>query len=132
MDGLLVLLNTVGGDIEAGLGCRRLIALHVKPTVSWCWGRALHRRASGSVGQEVFIAPSALATIHPVRLERPGDRGIPDLQLLCAHPGADYSVCHPEQPCKKQEDFTRLMLQTGSWRGCWQRDSTGRRRCAWD
>ena len=37
IDGLLVLLNTVGGDVEAGLAIAELLAGMKKPTVPWCW-----------------------------------------------------------------------------------------------
>ena len=57
IDGLLVLLNTVGGDVEAGLAIAELIAGMTKPTVPL----AVAARRS-------FIAASAAMTIHPVRI----------------------------------------------------------------
>ena len=69
IEGLLILLNTVGGDIEAGLGIAELIAGMVKPSASLVLG------GGHSVGVPLavsahrsFIAPSASMTIHPVRL----------------------------------------------------------------
>ena len=69
IDGLLLLLNTVGGDIEAGLAIAELIAGMRKPTVSLVLG------GSHSIGvplavsaQTSFIVPSAGMTIHPVRM----------------------------------------------------------------
>ncbi len=69
VDALLVLLNTVGGDIEAGLGIAELIASMRKPTASLILG------GGHSIGVPLavsaarsFIAPSAAVTIHPVRL----------------------------------------------------------------
>lgn len=69
IEGLLILLNTVGGDIEAGLGIAELIASMTKPTASLVLG------GGHSVGVPLaisasrsFIAPSASMTIHPVRL----------------------------------------------------------------
>ncbi len=66
---LLVLVNTVGGDIEAGMGIAELIAGMSKPTASLVLG------GSHSIGVPLavaadrsFIAPSAAMTIHPVRL----------------------------------------------------------------
>ena len=53
IDGLLLLLNTVGGDIEAGLAIAELIAGMKKPTVSRPGWRALHRRAAGRLRQAV-------------------------------------------------------------------------------
>ena len=118
VDGLLVLLNTVGGDVEAGLGIAELIAGMSKPTVSLVLGGGHSIGVPLAVSaKRSFIAPSAAMTIHGAA-ERPGDRGIPDLQLLCAHPGADYSVCHPEQPCKTGGLHPADAPNRGAGRGC--------------
>ncbi len=69
IDGLLIMLNTMGGDVEAGLAMAELIAGMTKPTVSLVLGGghsigvplAVAARAS-------FIAPTAAMTIHPVRM----------------------------------------------------------------
>ena len=123
VDGLLVLLNTVGGDIEAGLGIAELIASMSKPTVSLVLGGGHSIGVPLAVSaKRSFIAPSAAMTIHPVRLN---GLVIPDLQLLCAHPGADYSVCHPEQPCKTGGLHPADAPNRGAGRGCWQRDLRG-------
>ena len=83
VDGLLVLLNTVGGDIEAGLGIAELIASMSKPTVSLVLGgRALHRRAPGRVGQDLIYRARGGHDHPPGAAERPGHRRAPDLQLL--------------------------------------------------
>lgn len=113
VDGLLILLNNGGGDVEAGLAISELIASMSKPTVSLVLG------GSHSIGvplavsaKKSFIAPSAAMTIHPVRLnglvigvpqtfyyfERIQDRII---QFITANSGI------------KREAFTKLMLQTG-------------------
>ena len=69
VDGLLVLLNTVGGDIEAGLGIAELISGMSKPTVSLVLGGGHSIGVPLAVSaQRSFIAPSAAMTIHPVRL----------------------------------------------------------------
>ena len=69
VDGLLVLLNTVGGDIEAGLGIAELIASMSKPTVSLVLGGGHSIGVPLAVSaKRSFIAPSAAMTIHPVRL----------------------------------------------------------------
>lgn len=67
--GLLVLLNTVGGDVEAGLAIAEMIASMGKPTVSLVLG------GSHSIGvplavsaRRSFIVPSASMTVHPVRI----------------------------------------------------------------
>ena len=67
--GLLILLNTVGGDVEAGLGIAELIAGMKKPTVSLVLGGGHSIGVPLAVAaQRSFIAPSAAITIHPVRL----------------------------------------------------------------
>jgi ATP-dependent protease ClpP protease subunit len=67
--GLLVLLNTVGGDVEAGLGIAELIAGMQKPTVSLVLGGGHSIGVPLAVAaKKSFIAPSAAMTIHPVRL----------------------------------------------------------------
>lgn len=68
VDGLLVLLNTVGGDIEAGLGIAELIASMSKPTVSLVLGGGHSIGVPLAVAaKKSFIAPSATMTLHPVR-----------------------------------------------------------------
>ena len=65
VDGLLVLLNTVGGDIEAGLGIAELIASMSKPTVSLVLGGGHSIGVPLAVSaKRSFIAPSAAMTIH--------------------------------------------------------------------
>jgi len=69
IDGLLILLNTMGGDIEAGLAISELIAGMRKPTVSLVLGGGHSIGVPLAVSAKVsFIAPSAAMTIHPVRL----------------------------------------------------------------
>ena len=113
IDGLLVLLNTAGGDIEAGLGIAELIASMSKPTVSLVLGGGHSIGVPLAVSaQTSFIAPSAAMTIHPVRLnglvigvpqtfnyfERIQERII---QFVTDNSGVSREV------------FTRMMLQTG-------------------
>ena len=69
IDGLLLLLNTVGGDIEAGLAISEMIAGMKKPTVSLVLG------VGHSIGiplavctKKSFITPTASMTVHPVRM----------------------------------------------------------------
>ncbi len=69
VDGLLVLLNTVGGDVEAGLAIAELISRIGKPTVSLVLGGGHSIGVPLAVSAKYsFIAPSATMTIHPVRL----------------------------------------------------------------
>lgn len=69
IDGLLLLLNTVGGDIEAGLAIAEMIVGMKKPTVSLVLG------GGHSIGiplavctKKSFITPTASMTVHPVRM----------------------------------------------------------------
>ncbi len=69
IDGVLILLNTVGGDVEAGLAIAEMVAGMKKPVVSLVLG------GGHSIGVPIavaarrsFIAPSAAMTIHPVRM----------------------------------------------------------------
>jgi len=67
--GLLVLVNTMGGDIEAGLGISELIAGMSKPTASLVLGGGHSIGVPLAVAaKRSFIAPSAAMTIHPVRM----------------------------------------------------------------
>ncbi|MGM9645588.1 MAG: ClpP family protease [Eubacteriales bacterium] len=69
IDGLLIILNTMGGDVEAGLAIAEMIASMKKPSVSLVLG------GGHSIGVPLavcacksFIVPSATMTIHPVRI----------------------------------------------------------------
>lgn len=67
--GLLILVNTVGGDIEAGLGIAELIAGMKKPTASLVLGGGHSIGVPLAVAAKYsLISPSAAMTIHPVRL----------------------------------------------------------------
>lgn len=69
IEGLLILLNTVGGDIEAGLALAELIAGMKKPTVSLVLGGGHSIGVPLAVAADCsFIVPSATMTIHPVRI----------------------------------------------------------------
>lgn len=69
IDGLLVLLNTVGGDIEAGLAISEMIAGMRKPTVSLVLGGGHSIGIPLAVSaKRCMIAPTASMTIHPVRM----------------------------------------------------------------
>ena len=69
VDGVLIILNTMGGDVEAGLAIAEMIASMTKPTVSLVLG------GGHSIGvplatsaKRSFIVPTATMTIHPVRI----------------------------------------------------------------
>jgi len=113
IDGLLVLLNTVGGDIEAGLAIAELIASMSKPTVSLVLGGGHSIGVPLAVSaKRSFIAPSAAMTIHPVRLNG----------LVIGVPQTFYYFERIQERILqfvtansrvKREVFTKLMLQTG-------------------
>ena len=69
IDGLLVVLNTMGGDVEAGLALAELIASMSKPSVSLVLGGGHSIGVPLAVSaKRSFIVPSATMTIHPVRI----------------------------------------------------------------
>lgn len=112
-DGLLILLNTMGGDIEAGLAIAEMIAGMSKPTVSLVLGGGHSIGVPLAVSaRRSFIAPSAAMTIHPVRLNG----------LVIGVPQTFYYFERIQERILqfvtansriKREVFTNLMLQTG-------------------
>ncbi len=69
IDGLLIVLNTMGGDVEAGLAIAEMIASMSKPTVSIVLGGGHSIGVPLAVAaKKSFIVPSATMTIHPVRI----------------------------------------------------------------
>ncbi len=69
IDGLLILLNTIGGDVEAGLAISELVASMSKPTVSLVLGGGHSIGVPLAVSaKKSFIVPSATMTVHPVRM----------------------------------------------------------------
>lgn len=69
IEGLLIILNTVGGDVEAGLAIAELIAGMDKPTVSIVVGGGHSIGVPLAVSaKKSFIVPTATMTIHPVRM----------------------------------------------------------------
>lgn len=113
VDGLLILLNTMGGDIEAGLGIAELIASMSKPTVSLVLGGGHSIGVPLAVSaKRSFIAPSAAMTIHPVRLNG----------LVIGVPQTFYYFERIQERITrfvtangniKRDTFTKLMLRTG-------------------
>lgn len=102
IDGLLILLNTVGGDVEAGLAIAEMISSLSKPTVSLVLGGSHSIGVPLAVSTDYsFIVPSATMIIHPVRMngmvigvtqtfeyfEKIQDR---ILNFIVKHSGIDY------------------------------------------
>ena len=113
IDGLLVLLNTVGGDIEAGLAIAELISSMTKPTVSLVLGGGHSIGVPLAVSaKESFIAPSAAMTIHPVRLNGLVI-GVPQTFYYFERIQERIIQFVTANSTVKRETFTKLMLQTG-------------------
>ena len=112
IEGLLILLNTVGGDVEAGLALAELIAGMSKPTVS------LVLVGGHSIGvplavaaRRSFIVPSATMTLHPVRINGLV-LGVPQSFLYLRRMQdriVDFVVRHSRV---REEELRRLILQT--------------------
>ncbi|MCI8478305.1 MAG: peptidase S14 [Oscillospiraceae bacterium] len=113
VDGLLVLLNTAGGDIEAGLGIAELIASMSKPAVSLVLGGGHSIGVPLAVSaQTSFIAPSAAMTIHPVRLNGLVI-GVPQTFNYFERIQERIIQFVTDNSRVSRNVFTKLMLQTG-------------------
>ena len=111
--GLLVLLNTVGGDVEAGLAIAELISGMKKPTVSLVLGGGHSIGVPLAVSAKLsYIVPSATMTIHPVRMNGTV-LGVPQT-LSYFDKMQDRIVSFVTDNSRiSEEDFRKLMLQTG-------------------
>ena len=113
IDGLLILLNTSGGDVEAGLAIAEVIASMTKPTVSLVLG------GSHSIGvplavsaRRSFIVPSGAMTIHPVRLSGLVI-GVPQTFTYFERIQERIVRFVTTNSAISREDFTALMMKTG-------------------
>ena len=113
IDGLLVILNTVGGGVEAGLAIAELLSTMNTPTVSLVLGGGHSIGVPLAVScKRSFIAPTATMTIHPVRMNGTV-LGVPQTlsyfekmqDRIARFVEANSSIC--------AEDFRKLMLKTG-------------------
>ncbi len=113
IDGLLIILNTVGGDVEAGLAIAELIAHLGKPTVSIVLGGGHSIGVPLAVAADyTYIAESATMTIHPIRLNGTVI-GVPqtyDYLDKMQDRIIDFTVKHSKISSKR---FKELMLDTG-------------------
>lgn len=110
--GLLILLNTVGGDVEAGLAIAEMISGMKKPTVSIVLGGGHSIGVPLAVAaKRSFIVPSATMTIHPVRTNGLVV-GVPQSfeNLKKMQDRITDFVCRNSNIEKKK--FTKLMMQT--------------------
>ena len=112
IDGLLVILNTVGGDIEAGLAIAEVIASMIKPTVSLVLGGGHSIGVPLAVSADrSFIVQSATMTIHPVRMSGTVI-GVPqmfDYLYKIQDRIMEFVVSHSQI---KKENFSRLLMET--------------------
>ncbi len=113
IEGLLVLLNTVGGDVEAGLGIAELISSMTKPTVSLVLGGGHSIGVPLAVAADrSIIAPSAAMTIHPVRLTGVVI-GVPQTYNYFGKIQERIVQFVTENSNITKERFTEMMLKTG-------------------
>lgn len=97
--GLLIILNTVGGDVEAGLAISELIATLSKPTVSLVLGGGHSIGVPlATAAQHSFIAESATMTLHPIRMSG---------MIIGAEPTYDYFR-------KMQERIVDFIIRTSN------------------
>lgn len=113
IDGLLVVLNTVGGDVEAGLAIAELISGMRKPTVSYVLGGGHSIGVPLAVSaRRSFIAPSATMTVHPVRTTGLVI-GVPQVMNHFARMQARITDFVVKNSSITKERFTSLMMNTG-------------------
>ncbi|MCL1819073.1 MAG: ATP-dependent Clp protease proteolytic subunit [Oscillospiraceae bacterium] len=117
IDALLILLNTVGGDIEAGLALAELIRGMRKPTVSLVLGGGHSIGVPlATAAQYSLIAPSAAMTIHPVRLTGVVI-GVPQTFAYFEKIQERIVRFVTETSRISEERFKELMLRTGELAG---------------
>lgn len=113
IEGLLIILNTVGGDVEAGLAIAELIAGMKTPTVSLVVGGGHSIGVPLAVSaMKSFIVPSATMTIHPVRMNGLV-LGVP--QTLSYFDKMQDRIVNfvTSNSGISGEEFRKLMMQTG-------------------
>lgn len=112
-DGILLLLNTVGGDVESGLAIAEMVASISKPTVSLVLGGSHSIGVPLAVSTDYsFIVPSGTMVIHPVRMNG---------TIIGAQPTYDYFKQMQDRILKfiathskaREERLERLMMNTG-------------------
>jgi ATP-dependent protease ClpP protease subunit len=113
IEGLLIILNTVGGDVEAGLAIAELISGLKKPTVSFVLGGGHSIGVPLAVAaQKSFIAPSATMTVHPVRTNGLVI-GVPQMFNHFARMQERITDFVVRNSKISKESFTSLMMNTG-------------------
>ena len=113
IDGLLIILNTVGGDVEAGLAIAELLATMRTPSASLVLGGGHSIGVPLAVScNKSFIVPSATMTVHPVRMNGLV-LGVP--QTLSYFEKMQERIVNFVESNSKisGEDFRALMMKTG-------------------
>ena len=122
--GFIVLINTVGGDVEAGLALAEMVAGMSKPGVSLVLGGGHSIGVTLAVAaRHSYISPSASMTIHPIRMNGV-IIGVPqtyDFFEKMQQRIVDFVCAHSKI---QADEYRRLMLQTGdepttAASGCW-------------
>lgn len=113
IEGLLIILNTVGGDVEAGLAIAELLSTMKTPTASLVLGGGHSIGVPLAVScKRSFIVPSATMTVHPVRMNGLV-LGVPQT-LSYFEKMQDRIVNFVSNNSKiSADDFRRLMMKTG-------------------
>lgn len=113
IEGLLIILNTVGGDVEAGLAIAELISGMTKPTVTFVLGGGHSIGVPLAVAaKHSFIAPSATMTVHPVRMNGLMI-GVPQMMNHFARMQERITDFVVRNSSVTAEKFTSLMMNTG-------------------
>lgn len=113
IEGLLIILNTVGGDVEAGLAIAELLSTMKTPTASLVLGGGHSIGVPLAVScQKSFIVPSATMTVHPVRMNGLV-LGVP--QTLSYFEKMQDRIVNfvANNSTISGDDFRRLMMKTG-------------------
>lgn len=112
IEGLLVILNTVGGDVEAGLALAELISGMSKPSVSFVLGGGHSIGVPLAVAaKKSYIAPSATMTVHPVRTNGLVI-GVPQMMNHFARMQARITEFVSYNSNISETRFTELMMNT--------------------
>ncbi len=113
IEGLMIILNTVGGDVEAGLAIAELISGMKKPTVTFVLGGGHSIGVPLAVAaKKSFIAPSATMTIHPVRMNGLVI-GVPQMMNHFQRMQQRITDFVVRNSSISNQRFTELMMNTG-------------------
>ena len=113
IEGLLIILNTVGGDVEAGLALAELISGMQKPTVSLVLGGGHSIGVPLAVSaKRSFIVPSATMTVHPVRMSGLV-LGVPQTLSYFVRMQERITRFVTEHSAVSAQRFESLMMNTG-------------------